>query len=43
MGNSTVIAVPLPIVKVPVHDPSIKISHCRAFLWIALALYGSVI
>ncbi|CAK2403655.1 hypothetical protein VCRA2121O260_110004 [Vibrio crassostreae] len=42
MGNSTVIAVPLPIVKVRVLDPSIKISDCRAILWIALVLHWSV-
>ncbi|CAK2318319.1 conserved hypothetical protein [Vibrio crassostreae] len=42
MGNSTVIDVSLPIAKVRVLDPSIKISDCGAILWIALALRWSV-
>ncbi|CAH6784175.1 hypothetical protein VCHA27O13_30045 [Vibrio chagasii] len=42
MGNSTVIDVSLPISKVRVLDPHIKISDYQAILWIALALPGAV-
>jgi len=42
MGNSTVIDVSLPISKVRVLDPYIKISVCRVIFWIVLALRRSV-